>query len=135
MEHVKAIVIKFLMVAVVLEIIMAGVFGFGFGETLLMSVILTLVAYVVGDLLIFRNATAHADMADLTKGNVIATVCDLVLSFVALWLMGEAFADGNENVIAASLISAVVIAVGEWVFHSYLYKNTFNDHANRNIAE
>ena len=135
MEHVKAIVIKFLMVAVVLEIIMAGIFGFGFGETLLMSLILTLVAYVVGDLLIFKNAAANADGANLTKSNVIATVCDLVLAFVALWLMGEGFADGNENVIAASAISAVVIAVGEWLFHSYLYKHTFHDNAHRSIAD
>jgi len=60
MNHLKALVIKFVMIAAVLGIILAGIFDFAFSDTLVISLVLTLLAYIVGDLGIFQNAGARA---------------------------------------------------------------------------
>lgn len=125
MEHVKAIVMKFVMLAVVLGIILAAIFDFGFWDSMVIALVLTLIAYVLGDLMVFRGA---ADPAEQNKRNMMATIGDAILAFTVIWLMGMAM--GGENILWASIISAVVIAGGEWFFHKYLDKAVFGyDHA------
>ena len=138
MNHLKALVIKFLMIAVVLLIILTGIFDVEFGDTLLISLVLTLVAYVLGDLMIFRktgdrsdHTRANDNHSDHTKRNAIATIADIVTAFLVIWLMGEALFADTEDLIMASIISALVIGAGEWFFHKYLDRNVFpekNDH-------
>ncbi len=75
MHHVKAILIKFVMIAVILGIVLTGIFDVEFGDTLLISIVLTIVAYIIGDSLIFRNASHdRARHADHHKRNIIATI-------------------------------------------------------------
>lgn len=121
MEHVKALVMKFVMLAVVLGIILTLIFDFAFWDTMLISLVLTLVAYVLGDLMIFQGV---AEPAKRTKRNAIATIGDAVLAFTVIWIMALALGTGN-SIILASVISAVVIAAGEWFFHIYLDKKVF----------
>lgn len=128
MNHLKALVIKFLMIAVVLLIILTGIFDVEFGDTLLISLVLTLVAYVLGDLMVFRKA---GDRSDQTKRNAIATVGDIVVAFLVIWLMGEALFADTQDIIMASIISALVIGAGEWFFHKYLDRNVFPEKNNR----
>lgn len=47
------------------------------GDTFLISLILTIVAYILGDLILFK-----------AFGNPVATISDLVLTFFAIWLAG-----------------------------------------------
>lgn len=137
MNHLKALIIKFLMIAVVLLIILTGIFDVEFGDTLLISVVLTLVAYVLGDLLIFlktggrtdQNRTNH-NQSDHTKRNAIATVADIVVAFLVIWLMGEALLANTEDLMTAAIISALVIGAGEWFFHKYLDRNVFPEKHN-----
>lgn len=56
MNHVKALIIKFLMIAVVLLVILTLFFDVPFMDTVWISIALTLIAYIMGDLMIFRKA-------------------------------------------------------------------------------
>ena len=139
MNHVKALAIKFVMIALVLLIILTGIYDVEFGDTLLISVVLTLLAYVLGDLMIFRktfdrkrsdNNQAAQNDEDHTKRNAIATVADIVLAFVVIWLMGEALFAETPDLIQAAVISALVIGGGEWFFHKYLDRSVFPEKDN-----
>ena len=132
MNHVKALIIKFVMIAAVLLIILTGIYDVEFGDTLLISLVLTLVAYVLGDLLIFRktgdrsnNNRANDNNSDQKKRNTIATVGDIVTAFLVIWLMGEALLADTQDLMQAAIISALVIGAGEWFFHKYLDRNVF----------
>ncbi|MBT2756879.1 DUF2512 family protein [Mesobacillus foraminis] len=131
MDHVKAIIIKLVMITVVLGVILTGIFGGEFSDTLWISVVLTVLAYILGDLFIFRNIGGDSDY---TKRNLIATVSDMVLTFAIVYLMGNDIFVGDNDLINASLLSAVVIGLGEWFFHKYLDNNVFDEKPNHNRA-
>ena len=132
MDHVKAIIIKLIMMTVVLGIILTGIFDGEFSDTLWISIVLTILAYVIGDLLIFRKA---GDDSDHTKRNIIATLSDAVLTFIIVYFMGKDIFVGNDNDLwKAALLSAIVIAVGEWFFHKYLDRNVFDEKHGHNRA-
>ncbi|MFP7252951.1 hypothetical protein CHH91_09525 [Virgibacillus sp. 7505] len=129
MKHVKALVIKFIMILAVLWIVFTLMFDTEFSDTLLMSVVLTIAAYVIGDLLILSRAGDRSKPdGDFTKRNAIATVSDAILTFIVLWLLGEALLNPDDNVVMASLISTVVIGIGEWFFHRYVNNHVIEDH-------
>jgi TRAP-type C4-dicarboxylate transport system permease large subunit len=90
---------------------------------ILIGLVLTVVAYALGDLLVYRNA---ADDSDYKKRNIVATISDLILSFLVIWIMGASFFGNTITVIQASVVSAIVIAVSEWFFHKYLDKHVLN---------
>jgi amino acid transporter len=137
MDHLKALVIKFVMILVVLGIILTGIYDGEFEDTLLISLVLTLVAYFLGDLMIFRKAgDDHDRNSDHVKRNIIATISDAVLAFVVIWLMGKSLFTDDGDVVTAALISALIIAAGEWFFHKYLDRHVFDEkhpaHTNAN---
>lgn len=123
MKHLKALVIKFVMSAVVLGIVLTGIYNYDFSDSLLISLILTVVAYALGDLLVYRNA---ADDSDYKKRNIIATISDLILSFLVIWIMGASLFGNTNTIIQGSIVSAIVITIAEWFFHKYLDKHVLN---------
>ena len=122
MEHLKAVLIKFVMLTAVLWIVLTVAFDVSFLNTLIVSAVLTAAAYVLGDLLIFRKSGKDQEHQ---KRNLIATFSDMVMAFAVIWLMGEALFSNDTNILSASLISAILIAGGEWYFHKYIDKNVF----------
>lgn len=124
MDHVKALIIKLVMITAVLGIILSGIFGGEFSDTLWISIVLTVLAYVLGDLLIFRNA---GDGDDHTKRNIIGTLSDAVLTVAVIYLMGKDLFVGDNDLINAAILSAVVVGIGEWFFHRYLDNNVFDE--------
>ncbi|AQQ53584.1 DUF2512 family protein [Planococcus lenghuensis] len=127
MDHVKAILIKFVMIAVVLLIVLTWIFDVSFGDTLWISAALTLLAYVLGDLVIFRKA---GDADDQGKRNMIATVSDIILAFLIVWFLGDAMAVSSD-IVTAAIVSAILIGGGEWFFHKYLDRNVFAEKHDR----
>jgi hypothetical protein len=119
LEHIKALIIKFVMGTVMLWVVLGLFYGVGFGDILLLSVIVTGAAYVIGDLLILPR-----------YGNTIATTADFGLAFIAILLFGgliiEGAAAGDFPLFSASLISAAFIAVGEWFFHKYMAREVLD---------
>ena len=106
---IKALIWKFIMVTVVLWVVL-GLFGVSFGDILLTSIVLTGVSYI-GDRIVLPRV-----------GNVSATLADLVLSFVVIWLLGSFLYEEPIQLVAASLTSAIIITAGEFLFHLYLQK-------------
>lgn len=129
MNHVKALLMKFVMIAAVLLVVLTLLFDVPFMDTIWISLALTVVAYVMGDLMIFRKA---GDRSDQNKRNAIATVSDIVVAFLVIWLMGEALVGNNVDIVMPAIISAIVVGGGEWFFHKYLDSSVFpekQDHA------
>lgn len=116
MDHVKALIMKFIMCTAVLWIVLGLLYGADFGEILTISVILTLASYAIGDLLVLRSFN-----------NVVATIADFGLSFIMIWLIGLAIIDEPMPIATAAFLSAIVITVGEWFFHQYMKNRVFDD--------
>lgn len=114
MEHVKALSIKGVMTLVVLWLVLGMGYDMSFWPMILVTtIVLGLVSYLAGDLGILPAA-----------GNIMATISDLVLSFLVIWLLGLLMTDIDGSTVAvAAIISAVIIAIGEYLFHIYMLKS------------
>lgn len=99
------------MVAVVLGIILSIFTDIGFGNIMYISVAVTIIAYVIGDLLILASTN-----------NTIATISDIGLAFVTIYLYNYLLGT-YEISFWDSLIAAIIIGVGEWFFHKYFSEN------------
>jgi hypothetical protein len=105
-SHAILIAIKLVAVFVAMYVVLGLIYGVSSGNVFMLSVLLTVVAYLLGDLVILRRTT-----------NIIATIADFGLAFVLLWLVGTYMINGGVNWFMASLVSAIVIGVLEAVFH------------------
>ncbi|MBB6450787.1 uncharacterized membrane protein YvlD (DUF360 family) [Geomicrobium halophilum] len=112
MNYTWPLIIKFIMMTVVLWIVL-GLFGASFVNILLISILLTLVSYMLGDLFILPN-----------YGNLWATVADFGLAFIGVWALGSFF---DQIGFWAAFISAIVIAIGEAFFHWFMNQQVLED--------
>jgi hypothetical protein len=109
MKHVKALIIKFLMITIMLFLVLGLFYGVDFGDIITISIVLTVGAYIIGDLFILPRFR-----------NVIATLADFGLAFIGVWVLGDILIEENIPLTTAALLSAVLIGVGEWFFHKYV---------------
>lgn len=117
MVHVKALLLKFILVAIVFSVVLTLLFGVDWDDTLWLSALVTLFAYIVGDLMIFGHsgpAAAHK------RRNAIATVSDIIFTFVLIWWLGIVMVDPDVELLLAALVASVVLAIGEWFYHMYI---------------
>lgn len=82
MKHIVALLIKYTAITAVLLIILSIFKGISIPKVLLISLVLTGAAYLIGDLFILPK-----------YGNMIATIADLGLSFFGIWLLISLFTD------------------------------------------
>ena len=129
MKHLKALIINFVMRALVLGIILTGIYNYDFSNSMLISLVLTVVAYALDDLLVYWNAD---DDSDYKKRNTIATIFDLILIFLVIWIMGASLFENNSTIIQDFIVTAIVITSGDWFFHKYLDKHVLNTDNYRN---
>ncbi|WP_121613046.1 YndM family protein [Mesobacillus foraminis] len=116
MEHAKALGIKALMTLVILYLVLGLGYQGDFGDVFILTLLLGIISYIAGDLFILPKA-----------GNLIATVSDFVLSFLIIWGFGLMLNISNDNLVSGALFSALLVALGEWMFHSYMAKNILHD--------
>ncbi|MFC4401747.1 YndM family protein [Gracilibacillus xinjiangensis] len=115
MEHVKALAIKALMTLVVLYLILGLGFEMSFGNVVLITLVLGVLSYLLGDLYILPKTS-----------NMTATMADLGMAFLVIWLLGMALTDISAGTMAgAAILSAIVMAVGEYFFHKFMLKRDF----------
>lgn len=107
-KHLSALIIKFLIIAVILEILLNITTDLDFYEILIISLTVTIVAYLLGDLLILPSSN-----------NIIATISDIGLSLIIILLFNYRYVN-TEISFSDALISAVVIGAGEWFFHKFM---------------
>lgn len=113
MKHLWALLIKFAAIGTVLLSIF-GIFDPPLSTLIMMSVVTTIVAYFIGDLVILPKL-----------GNISAILGDLALTFGLLLMMSYLFIDTNVNRLSASLFSALFITAIEVLFHLYVKKHIF----------
>lgn len=114
MKFLNALILKFVMVTAILWVVL-GMFGVSFGNILFTSILLTVIA-LAGDMLVLPRI-----------GNVVATIADFGLAFVLIWLVGSFLYEQPVRVGIAAFLSAIVIALGEFLFHMYLQNQYFTD--------
>ncbi|WP_210470560.1 YndM family protein [Sporosarcina sp. 6E9] len=115
MDSIRAIIIKFIMITAVIWIVF-GLYGFSFGDIIVSSVLLTGVSYIVGDRIILPRF-----------GNVAATLADFALVFIMLWFLGSYLFEPIVGLGTASFIAALIIGVGEVMFHRYLEREVLDE--------
>jgi len=108
MKHLTAILIKFVMIAVVLEIVLNILTDLSFGNILLISAAVTVIAYVIGDLMVLP-----------ASNNTTATIGDFGLALITIYLFNY-FIRGAEISIWDAGIAALALAAGEWFFHKFV---------------
>jgi hypothetical protein len=115
---VKALIIKFIMVTAILWLILGGMFEVSIENIFIISILLTGVSYVVGDLYVLPKF-----------GNTAATIADFGLAFAGIWVLGSLLFEQTDDLAGAALISAAVVAIGELFFHRYMKKQVLYNEA------
>jgi hypothetical protein len=108
MKHLRAIAIKFVVSLVLLYVILGLMYDMSFTNVFLISLVLGLASYVIGDLFLLPKTN-----------NTIATMADFGLAFMIIWLLGESLTYG-ESLLLPSLIAAAGVALFEYFFHKYM---------------
>jgi uncharacterized SAM-binding protein YcdF (DUF218 family) len=115
MKYLGPLVIKFLMTTAVLWIVLGLFFGVTFGDIIMTSIILTVVASL-GDLFILPRI-----------GNTSASIADFALTWAIVWMVGSNMYGDGIAIGTAGFVSAIAITVGEVFFHRYLKNLVFKD--------
>lgn len=108
MKHIGAILLKFVMVAVVLEIILRLLTNVSFLNILYIALTVTIVSYLLGDLAILPRSN-----------NTVATISDAVLALAVILLFNVIYTTANISFLTA-LLAAAVLGIGEWAFHRFM---------------
>jgi hypothetical protein len=119
MKHLRAIAIKFVVSLVLLYVILGVMYDMSFTNVFLISLVLGLASYVIGDLFLLPKTN-----------NTIATMADFGLAFMVIWLLGESLTYG-ESLLLPSLIAAAGVAVFEYFFHKYMADRVLEDEDRR----
>ncbi|MBC6972797.1 YndM family protein [Bacillus sp. Xin] len=113
MKHIVALLIKYTAISAVLLMILGISQDISLPRILLISLIITGSAYLIGDLFVLPK-----------YGNMVATIADFGLSFLGIWLLTYLLTDNDYtgNIGAPSFWAALLISVIEVFFHIYIKK-------------
>ncbi|MGG3520857.1 YndM family protein [Bacillus pseudomycoides] len=111
MKHIVALLIKYTAISAVLLMILSIFQGVSIPRALFISLVITGVAYLIGDLFILPK-----------YGNTVATIVDFGLSFLGIWILTYFLTNVNvpRGITAASFWSALLVGVVEILFHIYM---------------
>ncbi|MFG6147684.1 DUF2512 family protein [Halobacillus sp. B23F22_1] len=109
MNHMKALIVKGIMTIGVLSLVLSLSYGVPFLRVLVLSLVLGAVSYAAGDLTILPRTN-----------NLTATIADFVLTFIIVFASSAWIFSLDGSAFLASLISAGIMAVGEYGFHIFL---------------
>lgn len=124
MEHVKALLIKFIMITAVLWIVLSGFYDVAFADMLTISILLTGASYIIGDLFFLPRFE-----------NWGASLADLGMAFAGIWFVGSFLVEGTIDLGSAAIVSALIIAAGEFFFHKYMANEVLTGEAIRSDEE
>jgi hypothetical protein len=119
LRHIVRMAVKFISCLVVLGIILGLFFNFSFTDVLLITTVLGVVSYLLGDLLLLR-----------ATNNFIASAADFGLTFLLIWFMGQALTF-EPNLFTAALLSAVAVTAFEFLFHRFLINDNSQQSTNQ----
>lgn len=110
MKYALALIIKFVIHLAVLMMILGGFYGITFANILSISLLLTGISFIIGDLIILPSFD-----------NTIAAVADFFLAFIGVWVLGYLLIIESINLGIASFVSAVFITIVEVFFTNIWY--------------
>ncbi|WP_067724783.1 YndM family protein [Oceanobacillus damuensis] len=116
MRHLKALGIKFVITSIVLFSILPIFLTAGLGEILFMSILLTGIAYLIGDLFLLSRF-----------GYFIAAAADFALVTLSVWILSIVFIGNGPSILAAALSTGFGIAISEAIFHIYMKEKVLTD--------
>jgi hypothetical protein len=111
MRHIMAFLIKTVLVSAVLLVTMSMMNQYAVGPTIVLAFLVSGLAYLAGDLGILPMSN-----------NAIATVSDIALATLTIWLIGP-FIVKAAIPFSLALLSGLVIGAGEWFFHKYFVRS------------
>ncbi|WP_080875224.1 YndM family protein [Oceanobacillus timonensis] len=117
MDHLKALGIKFVVIAVVVYSLFGILYNANLMNLFWISLLVTGISYLIGDLFILRKF-----------GNITATIADFGLAFVSIWLLGDLFLAEGMPTILLSLTAAFFITCVEPFIHVYIQNRFSDDH-------
>jgi hypothetical protein len=120
MKHIVAIILKFIVVLVLLEILLSLTTALSVSQILVISAAVTLLSYVIGDMLILA-----------VSNNTVATLCDAVLVFLTIWAFNYVPYYGGISV-GAAVVCAAVLGIAEIFFHKYVVRAVYPKRERRN---
>lgn len=109
-KHLTALAIKYVLTAVVLGVLLPYLTDLTFGEILWVAAAVTVLAYVLGDLMILPMSN-----------NTVATIADAALALATLVAVNYVM-PGADISFTDAAIAALVLGVGEWIFHKFVAK-------------
>lgn len=116
MHHVKALALKFLVIAFTIYTIYGIFANTGWLRLFWISLAVTGISYLIGDMLILRKF-----------GNVTATISDFGLVFFSLFLLGGLFLGANVPLLTTSILAAFFISCCEPLIHGYVVNHFSTD--------
>lgn len=115
MEHMRALVIKFIFTAIVILSIYGIFYNAAISNLLWISLFVTGIAYLIGDLYILPRA-----------GNILATIADFGLVFLSLLFLGNMVTELTVPILVSSFFASFLIAFCESLFHAYMQERVIN---------
>jgi len=116
MDHVKAVVIKFIGTLFLLFIVLGLAFNYSFVHIFTLSLLLGVISYILGDLLLLARTS-----------NLLATCSDFALALLLTWFYLANVTNANNFLFLVSFITAAGIALFEAFFHRYLITRVIKD--------
>jgi hypothetical protein len=121
MGHLKAFAFKFVATLVLLYIILGAMNGVDFRNVFLITLVLTVASYLIGDLGILPRTN-----------NTVATIADFGLAFIIIYVMAENLTYG-DGMLGEAFTAALGVTLFEIFFHRYLAKNTSDARENHRV--
>ncbi|WP_313799771.1 YndM family protein [Cytobacillus sp.] len=115
MKHVIALAVKGVASLALLYVILGLIYGMSFGNVLFITLVLGLVAYIIGDLLILPRTN-----------NLVASIADFGLALMVIWLMNSVLTN-EGNILSMSFIASLGVALFEYFYHKYISTNVIDN--------
>ena len=115
MKHFSAVVVKFIMTAVILETFLLLLTDLTFGSILWIVILVTAIGYLLGDLVIFA-----------ATNNLVAAIADMGLTTIVVYLFNFIW-NTNEIYFISALISGIAIGLGEIYYHKIIDRSMDKD--------
>lgn len=119
MKHLKAFLIKFIATFAVLYLILGFGYGMTFREVFMLSAVLGVLAYLIGDLFILPRTN-----------NTVGTIADFLLAWAVIYYFVVRMAP-TDNEFTASLIATAGVVIFEIYFHRYVHNHVLPNEVER----
>lgn len=115
MEHVRALIIKALMIGVITVAVLSMFRGLRPVTAIWIAIVITIAAYVLGDLLILP-----------AYGNLSASISNGIIAFLITWLT-PLVVPRIAIMLGTALTVGALVGIGEWFFHKYFSAAALDD--------